>query len=371
MWAAFARQIVPILTQTRGCFAAMTGQLMRASTLMGTLLAALAFAAIFTGAAGPSPQRISFVIATGPTSGTYFTVGEAIASLVSHPPGLFRCERDSLCGPAGLIASVKTSPGSVSNVAAVNARTVSAGFAQSDIVREAFAGRPPFRKSGPQTHLRAIGNLFPEEVHLIVAKAAHIRSVNDLAGKRVGIGPWGSGTSITARTIFSAYRLQLKRIKINNDASDIAADELDKGSLDAVFFVGGAPVPLARDLLARGHATLVPIGGNDRKRLIGHDTALTPATIPGDLYPGVGATETVGVHAILLVNDSEPDSLIYGITRALFNPANHEALGSSHSAAQSIRADTATTALPVPLHPGAARYFAEIGKLKRTASKTR
>ena len=348
----------------------MAKQVVRVLTLAGFLLAGLTLAAIFARGAGPSAQRISFVIATGPTGGTYFPIGEAIAGIISHPPGVYRCERAGVCGPSGLIASVKTSQGAVSNVLAVNAGTVAAGFAQSDVVREAVAGKGAFRRSGPQKNVRILADLFPEEVHLIAAKNTHIKSVSDLKGKRVGIGADHSGTIVTARAILSAYRISLAHLRVSNDPYDVAAEKLTKGQLDAMFFVGGAPVPLVRELLANGHAVPVPIADKGRKQLLARDTALSAMTIPAGVYPDTGPIETVGVDALLVVNNAEPDWLIYGINKALFNPANRAALAGSHRAAQSIRVAGAASDLPAPLHPGAARYFAEIGKLPKGARES-
>ncbi len=309
--------------------------------------------------------RTAFVIATGPTGGTYFPIGEAIAGIISHPPGVYRCERAGVCGPAGLIASARTSPGAVFNVLAVDSHTVDAALAQSDVIAEAVAGRGPFRKAGPQKNIRAIANLFPEDVHLIAAKTAKIRTVKDLRGKRVSIGPDTSGTVVTARTVLAAYRLASWRLKLNNDSSDVAAEKLAKGQLDAMFFVGGAPVPFVRYLLATGNAVLIPIDGEARKRLLNKAHNISADAIPAGVYPNTPKLETVSVRATWIVNDSVPQSVVYAVTKALFNPANRRALAGSHRSAQLIKLDAAARDLPAPLHPGAKRYYAEVHKLPK------
>jgi TRAP transporter TAXI family solute receptor len=330
---------------------------------------ALALAIAIAGKA-QSVSRIPFVIATGPTGGTYFPVGEAIAGIISHPPGVYRCERPGLCGPSGLIASARTSPGAVFNIFAVNAHTVDAALAQSDVIREAVSGQGAFGKAGPQTHIRVIAALFPEDVHIIASKASHIHSVADLKGKRVGIGPAMSGTIVTARAILAAYRLPIRRIRINNDSSDDAADKLAQGKLDAIFFVGGAPVPLVRGLLASGAATLIPIDGAKRKRLLKLSKSLKADVIPAGVYPKTGKIETVAAQSIWIVNDSVADSTVYSVLKALFNPANRATLVGSHRSAQFIHLNSAAVGLPAPLHAGARRFYAETGALpKKTASK--
>ncbi len=126
------------------------------------------------GVAQPLVPRIAFQISTGPTGGTYFPAGEAIAGLVSHPMGAQRCDKSMLCGPAGLIATARTSEGTAANVAAVESGAASSGLAQSDVVTEAVKGTGAFRKQGPAEHLRVIAALFPEDVHLVVAVSARI-----------------------------------------------------------------------------------------------------------------------------------------------------------------------------------------------------
>lgn len=316
-------------------------------------------------------ERIFFLIATGPTSGTYFPVGEAIAGLVSHPPGLHRCDAPGVCGPAGLIASARTSAGAISNVVDVNAHRVNSGLAQADVIAEAVAGKGAFKKIGRQTHVSVIADLFPEALHLVVAKNAGITSVSTLRGKRVSLGDPASGTIVTARAVLAAYRIPLWRMKAEELPSDAAADALEKGELDAFFFVGGAPVGLVRDLIARGHAVLVPIDGVGRKRLLERVPSLSAARIPAGAYAGMGAIDTVSVRALWVVNSAEPDDVVYAVTRALFNPANRDLLDQSHPSAKLIRLDTATVDLPAPLHPGAARFYRQVGKHPRGPAPTK
>src|SRR5262245_49892023 len=134
-----------------------------------------------------APQRIAFQVSTGSTTGSYFPVGQLLAQLLSHPPGVGRCQAADVCGPAGLIVSTRASEGSIANVLAVNSGNVSSGIAQGDIVALAAAGQGPFRKTGPAKQVRVIANLYGEDVHLVAAKSANIKSVGDLRGKRVGL----------------------------------------------------------------------------------------------------------------------------------------------------------------------------------------
>ena len=315
-------------------------------------------AVLASGAAADTP-RTSFEIATGSTIGVYFPVGEAIAGLISHPPGVNRCEAANVCGPAGLIATARTSEGTMENLLAVNDGSVDSGLAQSDVVAAAVKGTGPFKAKGKQIHVRLIASLFSEDVHLIAADKANIKGVADLKGKRVSFGAAGSGVGVTAREILSAYRVPESRLKlVYSDLPDSIA-MIRQGKLDAFFAVGGVPIGGLGDLLASHVIKLVPITGPMRDRLVKIEPSLTASTIT---YAGQDAVPTVATRATWIVRDSAPDNLVYGITRALFNPANRDALRASHPSARQIGLATAALMPPAPLHPGAARFYAEAGR---------
>lgn len=299
-------------------------------------------------------QRIAFSIATGPSSGTYFPVGETIAGLISHPPGMQRCLRVTVCGPEGLIASAQTSAGAYANVLLVESGRADSALAQSDVVAQAVAGKGAFKKK--QTHIRSIAALFPEQLHLVVAKRSKIDSISKLRGKKVSLGAANSGTAVTARAVLSAYRI---RAKTSNDPADLAARELLAGKLDAFFFVGGAPVPLIQGLINSGKATLVPIDGKGRDRLVARSAGASPDQIPKGIYDGVPAISTVSVRALWIVDDRESNDVVFAITRALFSPANRPLLIKSSPAARAISVATASRDLPAPLHPGAEKFYRE------------
>ena len=311
-----------------------------------------------------NPQRVAFQISTGSTTGTYFPVGGMLAQLLSHPPGVGRCEAANICGPSGLIVSTRASQGSVANLLAVNGDMVASGIAQADVVALAVAGQGPFRKTGPMKPLRVIANLYGEDLHLIAAKNSKIKSVADLRGKRVSLSTEGSGTNVTARAVLAAYRLTDKSIAPNYDSSDRAVDLLQAGKLDAVFFVGGTPVNLLEPLLDEGVAVLVPITGDGLKRLLAKEPTLSAHTIAKGTYGKAPAVDTVSVDALWVTDASQPDNLIYGILKSLYNPANRGALQSGRLGSHFMELASGTKDVIAPLHPGAARFFTEAGILK-------
>ena len=330
-------------------------------------LSLLAFAAKGIAQGLDTPIRVAFQISTGSTTGSYFPVGQMLADLLSHPPGVGRCQAVDICGPAGLIVSTRASEGSIANVNAVTSGNVSSGIAQADVVAMAVAGKGPFARTGPAKQLRVIANLYGEDVHLLAAKNANIKSVTDLRGKRVSLSTEGSGTINTARAILAAYRLTERTITPNYDSGEKATDLLQSGKLDAVFYVGGTPVNLIQQLLDEGVAVLVPINGDGRTRLLRAQPHLYAHTIPQGTYTGSGEVETVAVDALWITDASQPETLTYGVLRSLFNPANRTRLNTERVGAHFVELEAAGKSTIAPLHPGAARYYMEMGVVDRPA----
>lgn len=323
----------------------------------------LALGVSFVPGAGQTQNRIFFQISTGTTGGTYFPIGEMLAGIISHPAGISRCQVAGVCGPPGLIASTRTSEGAVANVFAVNSGAVDSGLAQADVVADAVAGRGVFARTGAQKHLRVIAALFPEDLHLFAGVKSKITDIGDLKGKRVELGAANSGTLVTAREVLAAFHISERSIKASFDTSDVAARKLMNGEVDAMFFIGGAPVPLASELLSTGVVKLMPISGKGIGQLAKSKIALTPSTIPAGSYPHTSPIDTVSTRALWIVNDSEPSDIVFGILQALFNPVNRGLLNQGKSSARLIHVDAAAVNLPAPLHPGAELYYRKVGKL--------
>ncbi len=137
-------------------------------------------------------QETKFLrIGTGAIGGTYFPVGGLIANAISSPPGSRSCEAGGSCGVPGLIAVTQSTQGSVENVIAVGGGELETALTQADIAYFAYFGKGVLAKRGRLSNLRAIANLFPEMVHLVVRRESGIWEVAGLKGKRVNLGERG------------------------------------------------------------------------------------------------------------------------------------------------------------------------------------
>ena len=310
-------------------------------------------------------QDITFFrILTGGTVGTYFPIGGLIANAISNPPGSRPCNEGGSCGVPGLVATSVASNGSVANVAAIAAGTAQSGFVQSDIAYWAYNGTGIYQGRPKVDRLRAIANLYPESIQLVVRKGSGIKSVPDLRGRKVSLDEPGSGTLVDARLILSAFGLSEKDLKAEYFRAQQVADSLKDGTIDAFFSVSGWPQSAVADLAATVGIELVPIAGPEVDSLIAQFSFFSTEEIPDNAYRGVAGVKTVSVHAIWATSSKQSDELIYKVTAALWNPATRKLLDSGHAKGREIRLETATTGLGIPLHAGAEKFYKEQGVIK-------
>ncbi|HWE75284.1 MAG TPA: TAXI family TRAP transporter solute-binding subunit [Stellaceae bacterium] len=352
-----------------------------ARTFLATIVLAAASAPIHHAWAEDAPHF--FRIGTAAITGTYFQIGAEIANAISKPPGSRDCERGGSCGVPGLVAVAQATEGSVANVLAVGQGQIEAAFAQADIVTWAYRGEVPvippskacrgsaaatqnavvpLTKTGPIRNLRVIAALYPEAVHVLARVGSAVRSLADLKGKNVALGEPGSGTLAEARLVLHASGLQECQIKAQYPRLSDATALIESNKLDAFFLMAGAPVPAIVDAASMARVRLLPISGKSRETLLHAYPFVTATTIPGATYPGIdGETPTIAVPALFVASAAVPDDLVYGITKALWQDATRRLLDNGHPAGKAIRIENALQGIAIPLHPGAARYYAERG----------
>ena len=312
----------------------------------------LVLAAAALALAGTAAQAQQFFrIGTGGTAGTYFPVGGMVANTVSQP--------------GKISATAQASAGSVANVNAVASGQLESGFSQADVATWAHTGTGVWEGRPAVTGLRLIANLYPESVHIVARKGAGIKTVADLKGKRVALDEPGSGTLINARAILAAYGLKDADLKPEYIKPNQAGDKLKDGSLDAFFFTGGWPAGAISELASAGAGIeLVAIEGPQADTIRRASSFFAPDTIPADTYKGVGAVRTLAVGAQWVTSDKVDANLVYEIVKSLFSDAGQRAMGAGHAKGKFITKENAVQGAGIPFHPGAARYYREVGVLK-------
>ena len=309
-----------------------------------------------------SAQELSFfTIGTGGTAYTYYPVGGMIANAISKPPGSRECGDGGSCGVDNLIASAVSSRGSVDNINAIDSGLRNSGFAQSDVAYWAYTGTGTMDGKEAMENLRAIAALFPEHIHLVAKADSGIESVADLKGKAVSLDEPGSGTYVDSLLILEANGLSIDDVTAEELKGGAAAEALRNDKIDAFFVVAGYPTGAITELASAIAIKLVPISGEGAEALTSEYGFFSASDIPADTYEGVGATTTVAVGAQWFTSANEDEELIYNITKAMWNEESRKLFDSGHSKGKVITVDSATQGVGVPLHPGAERYYKEVG----------
>jgi TRAP transporter TAXI family solute receptor len=311
---------------------------------------AAAFAAVLAFAGAAHAQQF-FRIGTGGTAGTYYPVGGMIANAVSQP--------------GKIIATAQASNGSLANVNAVGSGSLEAGFSQSDVATWAYTGTGAFEGKPKVADLRLIATLYPEDIHLVAKKGSGIKSPADLKGKRVALDEPGSGTLIDARLVLAAYGVKESDIQPQYIKPNQAGDKLKDGSLDAFFFVGGAPAGAIAELASSGAGIeLVPLAGPQAEALLKSSPWFSAHRIDAGTYKDVPAVDTLAVSAQLVTSAKVPTETVYEITKALYSDAAQKALAAGHAKGKFITKENAVKGAGIPFHPGAEKFYKEVGLLK-------
>ena len=312
------------------------------------LVAAVAAALLATGAA--QAQQF-FRIGTGGTAGTYYPVGGMIANAVSQP--------------GKIVVTAQASNGSLANVNGIAGGALESGFSQADVASWAFNGTGPYLGKPKVEELRMIANLYPESIHLVVKKGSGIKTVADLKGKRVALDEPGSGTLLNARMVLAAYGVQETDIKPEYIKPNQAGDKLKDGALDAFFFVGGWPAGAIAELASSGAGIeLVSLGGPQAEGLRMANAYFAVDTIAANTYKDVPAVTTLAVGAQWVTSSKVDNETVYQITKSLFSDATQKTLGAGHAKGKLITKENAVKGVGIPYHPGAERFYKEIGLLK-------
>jgi uncharacterized protein len=328
-------------------------------------IVALGIAGALAAGAAVAQDIKFFRIGTGGTAGTYYPIGGLLANAISNPPGSRPCADGGSCGVPGMVATAVASNGSVANINGIQSGQMESGFTQSDVAYWAYTGTGIYDGKPKVGGLRLIANLYPESIHLVARKGANIKTVADLKGKRVSLDEPGSGTLVDARLVLAAYGLTEKDITPEYLKPNQAGDKLRDGGLDAYFFVGGFPAGAISELAAAGGGIdIIPLAGPEIDKMRAQYSFFAPDTIPANTYKGIGEVKTISVGAQWVTSDKQDEKTIYEVTKAVWNDNTRKLLDSGHAKGKSITKATATAGAGIPFHPGAEKFYKEIGLIK-------
>ena len=313
-------------------------------------LAAVVVAFVIAGPALAQQRRL-VTIASGWVVGVYYPLAGAMSRIVYKVKDL------------NLRATVESSGASVANAQLIGTGDADFALLQNDIAFYAYNGVTLSAfKDKPIKNMGAVFTIYPELVHAVVTKASGVKTVRDLKGKKVVLGPQGSGTEANALQILEAYGLKESDFKAERIDAAAAADQLKDGRVDAAFFTTGMGSAVIVDSFISGKVALVPVTGSEAEAMKKKYPFYTSVKVPANTYKDQAETTTVAVMAMMVARSDLPEDLVYRFTKAIFDDLKQ--FHAAHSAAQSLTLETALSGNPIPLHPGAARFYKEKGILR-------
>ena len=322
-------------------------------TYLTRSLYALTVSALAFAAPAAAQERVFVGIATGGTGGTYYPLGGMLAQLISNTAEL---------EGRRISATAETGNASVANAGLLAQTEIETAFIAADILDAAYRGINQFEGNAAE-NIRALGSLYPETVQLVARAGAGIGSFADMAGKSVSSGSPGSGQWQLLGDLLEAHGMT--REDVSEDYSSFAqsADKLRDGNLDASLITAGIPTASITEL-ANGHdITIVPLSGAEIAALQEVQPYYASVTLPGGTYRGVDEdVETLAVRAIWATHADLDEDLAYAMVKALYE--NTDTLAQVHVMGGQISLDTALESVSVPLHPGAERFYREMGLIE-------
>lgn len=287
-------------------------------------------------------------IATGPTGGTYYPVGAAMAKIWS----------DNI---KDLKASAQSTGGTFNNIALLAKGEAEACFADG-LYYDAYFGKGRY-DGDPQKFLRGMVVLYPEIIQLVVSTKSGINSFADLKGKRISFGSVGGSVTATSERIFRLAGLDPEKdIKVeylgHADATAAFADR----RIDAAINMGALGISSVTEPTTKGDVKLISLPEDVVKKICEEVPYFSPATIPANTYKG----QTEPIHTfqspnIIAVTEKLGDDLVYQMTKEIFT---HKSDLENVAKVMSAMSANEVGQIKIPLHPGAERYYKEIGVLK-------
>ncbi|MDO5604470.1 MAG: TAXI family TRAP transporter solute-binding subunit [Paracoccus sp. (in: a-proteobacteria)] len=313
-------------------------------TIRNRLAAALIGASAIVAPLGA--QATEFInILTGGTSGVYYPMGVALSKIYSEAVPNSRVQ-------------VQSTKASVENLNLLQQGRGEIGFSLGDSVKLAVEGDAEAGFPVPLDKLRGIAGIYPNYIQIVASKESGIATLDDLRGKSVSVGAPKSGTELNARAILEAAGMSyddLGRVEYLPFAESV---ELMKNrQLDATLQSAGLGVASLKDLSTAIPISVVAIPAEIAETL---GAPYVASEIPAETYSGQNENvATVAVINYLVSSDAVSDDTAYAMTKSLFENLNE--MRAAHSAAEAIDPQNALVGMPVPVHPGAQRYYDEIG----------
>jgi len=316
--------------------------------LTRNLLAAGAMALSVGLTAGEAKAQEFINVLTGGTSGVYYPLGVALSEIYGQ-------------GIEGARTQVQATKASVENLNLLQVGRGEIAFSLGDSLRDGWEGNKEAGFPGKLDKLRGIAAIYPNYVQIVASKESGITTLEELKGKSLSVGAPASGTELNARAIFAAAGLTYQDLgKIEYLPFAESVELIKNRQLDSTLQSAGLGVASLRDLATSVPINVVAVPAEVVEKI---GAPFMAVTIPAGTYEGQAEdVPTAAVGNFLVSHEGVSEETAYQMTKLLFE--NLDKLAAAHAAAKAIDVKKAVDGMPVPLHPGAERYYREVGVLK-------
>lgn len=282
-------------------------------------------------------------IATGDSGGAFYALGGALSNIYSSIDGV--------------TANSQSTEGSVVNLNLVEDDRAQVAFSNNSIAHYAANGTEMFEEK--LENILAMADLYPMYYHLVVTESSGIESVADLKGKKIAVGPQGSGTEVNTRQLLEGWNLTYDDVDVSYISFSNAVEQMRNRTLDGAFIGAGAPTAAVMDLMTTGDVKLIPLDNEVIAQLAEEKYPfMVPGKIPAGTYTGQEEdVETLIIGTTLVVNKNLSEDVVYEMTKALYE--NVDQLIATHSSAEEIELENGAKNITIDIHPGAIKYFEE------------
>jgi TRAP transporter TAXI family solute receptor len=288
------------------------------------------------------------LIGTASPGGTYYVYGEGLAKILTRALDL-PVVRLATEGPAQNIELLETGEAKL-------------GFVTIGIALQAWNGTGVWEGKKPARSMRAILPMYDTPFQFMVLQESGIRSIAEMAGKRVGVGPRGGTSAAYFPQFFQTLKIPVNLVF--GEWAELAA-QVQKRTLDVLAVGAGVPFPSFVELETKDKVRYLAFGAEQIAALRLAMPELTPSRIPAGTYPSLlRHYQTLGLYNFVVARSDLQDDLVYNVVRTVFE--NHEEMMEAHAAAAATVPANIDRNSFLPLHPGAIRYYRQIGKTGQT-----
>ncbi len=311
------------------------------------LALSLGAAALSSVALAQQPQFVN--ILTGGQSGVYYPLGVALSQIYAK-------------AIPNAKATAQVTKASAENLNLLQAGRGELALALGDAVSSAWKGDAEAGFATKLDKLRGLSATYNNYIQIVANADSGIKTLADLKGKRVSVGAAKSGTELNARAIFKAAGITYTDLaKVEYLPFGESVELMKNRQLDATLQSAGLGVSSIRDLATSVKIIVIPVPADVITKV--GDAAYQPAIIPANTYAGQTAdVATAAIPNFLVTHSGVSNELAYQMAKTMYEGI--DTLYAAHNAAKVIKRENAIKGMPVPVHPGAEKYYREVGLIK-------